>query len=119
MAAGIATLAQLTGPRYSELEVRAESLESGLRAAATEAGRAVSIARVGSLLTVFFRPTPPLNAAEALAADRGAFARFFGAMLDRGILLPPSPFEAWFVSMAHGSAALETTLDAARKAFRA
>jgi glutamate-1-semialdehyde 2,1-aminomutase len=119
MAAGIATLAQLTGPRYSELEVRAESLESGLRAAATEAGRVVSIARVGSLLTVFFRPTPPLNAAEALAADRGAFARFFGAMLDRGILLPPSPFEAWFVSMAHGSAALEATLDAARAAFRA
>jgi glutamate-1-semialdehyde 2,1-aminomutase len=119
MAAGIATLAQLTGPRYSELEVRAESLESGLRAAATEAGRVVSIARVGSLLTVFFRPTPPLNAAEALAADRGAFARFFGAMLDRGILLPPSPFEAWFVSMAHGSAALEATVDAARAAFRA
>ncbi|MEX0629254.1 MAG: glutamate-1-semialdehyde 2,1-aminomutase [Chloroflexota bacterium] len=119
MAAGIATLAQLTGPRYSELEVHAESLESGLRAAATEAGRVVSIARVGSLLTVFFRPTPPLNAAEALAADRGAFARFFGAMLDRGILLPPSPFEAWFVSMAHRSAALEATVDAARAAFRA
>jgi len=119
MAAGIATLAELTGQRYVELEERADSLESGLRAAAAEAGRAVSIARVGSLLTVFFRPTPPLNAAEALAADRAAYARFFGAMLDRGILLPPSQFEAWFVSMAHRSAALEATVDAARAAFRA
>jgi glutamate-1-semialdehyde 2,1-aminomutase len=119
MAAGIATMAELTGPRYIELEERADSLESGLRGAAAETGRAVSIARVGSLLTVFFRPSPPLNAAEALAADRGAFARFFGAMLDRGILLPPSQFEAWFVSMAHGSAALEATVDAARAAFRA
>jgi len=82
-----------------------------LRAAATEAGRAVSIARVGSLLTVFFRPTPPLNAAEALAADRAAYARFFGAMLDHGILLPPSQFEAWFVSMAHRSAELGATVD--------
>ena len=119
MAAGIATLAELTGPRYIALEERADALESGLRAAATEAGRAVSIVRVGSLLTVFFRPTPPRNAAEALTADRAAFARFFGAMLDRGILLPPSQFEAWFVSMAHGAAALDATLDAARAAFRA
>ncbi len=119
MAAGIATLAELTGPRYIELEERADSLESGLRAAAAETGRAVSIARVGSLLTVFFRPTPPLNAAEALAADRAAYARFFGAMLDRGILLPPSQFEAWFVSMAHRSAELGATVDAARAAFRA
>jgi len=119
MAAGIATLAELTGPRYIALEERADALESGLRAAATEAGRAVSIVRVGSILTVFFRPTPPRNAAEALTADRAAFARFFGAMLDRGILLPPSQFEAWFVSMAHGAAALDATLDAARAAFRA
>ncbi len=119
MAAGIATLAELTGERYVELEERADWLESGLRAAATEAGRAVSIARVGSLLTVFFRPTPPLNAEEALAADREAFSRFFGAMLDRGILLPPSQFEAWFVSMAHGPDALAATADAARTAFRA
>jgi glutamate-1-semialdehyde 2,1-aminomutase len=79
----------------------------------------VSIVRVGSLLTVVFRPTPPLNAAEALAADRAAYARFFGAMLDHGILLPPSQFEAWFVSMAHRSGELGATVDAARAAFRA
>jgi glutamate-1-semialdehyde 2,1-aminomutase len=118
MAAGIATLAELTWPRYLELEERAHGLESGLRAAASEADRAVSIARVGALLTVFFRPTAPRDAAEAFDADRAAYARFFGAMLDRGILLPPSQFEAWFVSMAHGLPTLEATLDAARAAFR-
>ena len=118
MAAGIATLAELTGPRYLELEERADALASGLRAVATQASRAVSIARVGSLLTVFFRPTAPRNAAEALTADRSAYARFFGAMLDRGILLPPSQFEAWFVSMAHGPAALEATVHAALAAFQ-
>jgi len=119
MAAGIATLAELSGPRYIELEERADSLEIGLRAAAAEAGRDVAFARVGSLLTVFFRPTPPLDAAEALKSDRVAYARFFGAMLDRGVLLPPSQFEAWFVSLAHGPAELEATLNATRKAFRA
>ena len=80
--------------------------------------RAVAVSRIGSLLTVFFRPTPPIDAAEALASDRAGFARFFGAMLDRGILLPPSQFEAWFVSMAHGPVELQATLDAAQAAFR-
>jgi glutamate-1-semialdehyde 2,1-aminomutase len=53
----------------------------------------VAIARLGSLLTVFFRSTPPVDGAEALASDRAAYARFFGSMLDQGILLPPSQFE--------------------------
>jgi glutamate-1-semialdehyde 2,1-aminomutase len=79
----------------------------------------MAVARVGSLLTVFFRSTPPVDAAEALASDRGAYARFFGAMLDQGILLPPSQFEAWFVSLAHGAAEIEATIDAARTAFAA
>ena len=119
MAAGIATLAALDPDRYTALEEVARMLAAGLEAAAREAGRAVTVSRVGSLLTVFFRPTPPIDAAEALASDRAAFARFFGAMLDRGILLPPSQFEAWFVSMAHGPAELTATLDAAQAAFRA
>jgi glutamate-1-semialdehyde 2,1-aminomutase len=87
--------------------------------AATSAGRDVAITRVGSLLTVFFRPTPPVDAAEAFASDREAYARFFGTMLDHGILLPPSQFEAWFVSVAHGPAEIEATLAAARTAFTA
>ena len=91
---------------------------SELREAAGAAGREVSVTQVGSLLTLFFRPTPPDDAAEALASDRAAYARFFGAMLDRGILLPPSQFEAWFVSMAHGPAEIEATGDAARAALR-
>ena len=119
MAAGIATLAALDADRYTALEEVARTLAAGLDAAAREAGRTVTVSRVGSLLTVFFRPTPPIDAAEALASDRAAFARFFGVMLDRGILLPPSQFEAWFVSMAHGPAELTATLDAAQAAFRA
>jgi glutamate-1-semialdehyde 2,1-aminomutase len=119
MAAGIATLGELDAERYMALEKSAAALATGLSEAATTAGREVAVARAGSLLTVFFRSMAPVDAAEALASDREAFAQFFGAMLDRGILLPPSQFEAWFVSMAHCPAEIEATLDAAREAFRA
>jgi glutamate-1-semialdehyde 2,1-aminomutase len=119
MAAGIATLGELDEERYAALEESAVSLAMGLAMAAASAGREVAIARVGSLLTVFFRSTPPVDAAEALASDREAYGRFFGAMLDQGILLPPSQFEAWFVSMGHGQAEIEATFDAARTAFAA
>jgi glutamate-1-semialdehyde 2,1-aminomutase len=67
---------------------------------------------------VFFRPTVPLDAADALGADRAAYARFFGSMLDQGVLLPPSQFEAWFPSMAHGAAEIAATIAAARIAFQ-
>jgi glutamate-1-semialdehyde 2,1-aminomutase len=117
MAAGIATLGELQDVGYAALEESAAALATGLAMAATSAGRQVAIARAGSLLTVFFRSTPPVDAAEALASDRAAYARFFGAMLDQGILLPPSQFEAWFVSMAHGREEIEATIDAARTAF--
>jgi glutamate-1-semialdehyde 2,1-aminomutase len=60
-----------------------------------------------------------VDAEEALASDRAAYARFFGSMLDQGILLPPSQFEAWFVSLAHGRVELAATIDAARTAFAA
>ena len=119
MAAGIATLGELGEERYAAFETTAAALAAGLAEAASSAGREVAIARAGSLLTVFFRSTPPVDAAEALASDREAYARFFGAMLDQGILLPPSQFEAWFVSMAHGPAEIDATLDAARTAFAA
>jgi len=119
MAAGIATLAELDDARYATLEASAAALATGLTEAATSAGREVAVARVGSLLTVFFRSAPPVDAAEALASDRAAYARFFGAMLDQGILLPPSQFEAWFVSMAHGPAEIDATIDAARTACAA
>jgi glutamate-1-semialdehyde 2,1-aminomutase len=118
MAAGIATLAELTAERYQRLEAAARDLAAGLARGAAEAGSPVSVVRVGPLLTVFFRPTPPLNAADALEADRAAYARFFGSMLDQGVLLPPSQFEAWFPSMAHGPAEIAATIAAARIAFK-
>ena len=119
MAAGIATLDALTPDAYLALEATGESLETGLReaAAGADAGAAVAISRVGSLLTVFFRATPPVDAAEAAEGDREAFGRFFRAMLEHGVLLPPSPFEAWFPSLAHGPAEIGRVVDAARHAF--
>jgi glutamate-1-semialdehyde 2,1-aminomutase len=117
MAAGIATLGALTPARYETLEASAVTLERGLVDAARTAGRRIAVARVGSLLTVFFSERAPMNAAEALAADRDAFSAFFGRMLDRGVLLPPSPFEAWFISMAHGSEEIRSTVAAAEEAF--
>ena len=119
MAAGVATLDLLTPAVYAGLERTSALLEAGLREAASDAGRQVGISRVGSLLTVFFRPTAPKNSAEALASDRDAFARFFGAMLDEGVLLPPSQFEAWFLGAQHTDADIDSTVAAARKAFRA
>ncbi len=119
MAAGVATLDLLTPDTYDGLERTASGLEIGLRAAAAEAGREVAITRVGSLLTVFFRPGEPGDAAQALAADRDAYARFFGAMLDAGVLLAPSQFEAWFISAAHGAAEVADTLTAVRAAMAA
>jgi glutamate-1-semialdehyde 2,1-aminomutase len=119
MAAGIATLGELGEERYVALESSAAALSAGLAEAARSSGREVAIARAGSLLTVFFRSTSPVDAAEALASDRAAYARFFGSMLDQGILLPPSQFEAWFVSMAHGQDEIKATLAAAKTAFAA
>ncbi len=117
MAAGIATLDALTEDSYLALEATGEDLEVGLRNAARDAGRTIAISRVGSLLTVFFLAEPPTDAAEALGSDREAYAAFFGAMLDDGVLLPPSPFEAWFVSLAHGPSEIEATIGSATRAF--
>ncbi len=119
MAAGIAALAELTPDRYEELDGSATDLATGLAEAASASSVPVSIARVAGLLTIFFLPTVPSNGVEALAADRAAYARFFGSMLDNGVFLPPSQFEAWFPSMAHGPAEIESTIAAARSAFAA
>jgi glutamate-1-semialdehyde 2,1-aminomutase len=80
------------------------------------AGR-ISIPRVGALLTVFFAPRPPADYEQARATDTVAFARFFHAMLARGVMLPPSAFEAWFPTLAHDDAAIDATLAAAREAL--
>jgi len=119
MAAGIATLDALDMDAYDTLEDVSARLEAGLTVSAAAAGRTVAIARVGSLLTVSFRECAPLNGEEALTSDRDAFARFFRAILTEGVLLPPSPFEAWFVSLAHGDVEIEETVAAAYRAFAA
>ena len=107
MAAGLATLQALTPSVYQQLEEAGAVLEAGLTeaaAAAADAGVRVHVTRAGSLLTVFF--------------DHDArFSRFFHAMLEAGVMLPPSQHEAWFISAAHGPAELDATLDAARRAF--
>ncbi len=119
MAAGCATLDHLAPASYERLEDVGERLADGLRRAASEAGRSVVVSQVGSLLTAFFLDRAPIDADDALAADRDAFARFFRAMLAEGVLLPPSQFEAWFVSLAHGDREIEATLAAARAALAA
>ena len=120
MAAGIATLTCLAEEGvYPKLEAAANELALGLAAAAQKAGVAVQVPRVGSMLCVFFSATPVENYEQALGCDTAAFARFFHAMLDAGVMLPPSQYEAWFVSTAHDAAAIKTTLKAAAKAFRA
>ena len=117
-AAGLATLRSLSDGSYAELERLGASLQSGLTAAAAAAGVPVSVARVGSLLTPFFRAAPPRNYREAAEADGAAYARFFRSMRSAGILLPPSPHEAWFLSLAHTESEIAAVVAAAAEAFR-
>jgi len=125
MAAGIATLDALAdgdGAAYAQLEAAGAALEAGLRQAAAGAGCPVCLTRVGSMLCVFFlaeagQAVTDYAGATACRADR--YAAFFGAMLDRGIMLAPSAFEAWFVSTAHDADAIDQTLAAAHEAFAA
>ncbi|MBI2907805.1 MAG: glutamate-1-semialdehyde 2,1-aminomutase [Chloroflexi bacterium] len=118
MKAGIETLRQLGEPGvYEQLEQKGRFLEDGLRSAAAEAGVKVAINRVGSVLTVFFTDRGVSDWDTASAADTRRFAAFFGKMLEQGIYLPPSQFEAWFISLAHSREDLETTVAAARKAL--
>jgi len=109
MAAGEAALLQLTPDVYAAMERRADRLEKGLQR------EGVSVARVATLLTMFFRDAPPANFKEAKASDTRAFARFFRNMRKAGVLLPPSQFEAWFVSAAHDDTVVDATLTAAER----
>lgn len=102
---------------YERLEARSEALCEGIMALARQAGANVSLTRFASMWTLFFRPTPPANMDEAREHDREAFARFFGAMLARGVLLAPSPYEAWFLTSAHDDDDVETTLAAVGEAL--
>jgi glutamate-1-semialdehyde 2,1-aminomutase len=120
MAAGAALLDLLARPgTYETLEARSARLEEGLRQAARDASATVTINRVGSMITVFFCAGPVVDYATAKASDTKRFGRFFHAMLERGVYLPPAQFEAAFVSLAHGEAEIDLTVAAAGEAFRA
>jgi glutamate-1-semialdehyde 2,1-aminomutase len=120
MAAGAALLDLLAQPgTYDTLETRSARLEEGLRRAARDAGETVRINRVGSMITVFFCAGPVVDYATAKASDTKRFGRFFHAMLERGVYLPPAQFEAAFVSLAHGEPEIDLTIAAAGEAFRA
>ena len=110
VAAGLATLGQLDEPAYERLGALTETLASGLRALAVD--RPLQVASASGLLTLFFSGEPVTDFAGAAACDLEAHARFCRAMLERGIYPPPSQFEAWFVSLAHGEAEIERTLEA-------
>jgi glutamate-1-semialdehyde 2,1-aminomutase len=103
---------------YDTLEQRGARLEDGLRRAAEAADVAVSVQRVGSMFTVFFSATAVRSWDDAAHVDRAAFGRFFRAMLAAGVLLPPSAFEAAFLSLAHDEAVVDTIITAAESAFR-
>jgi glutamate-1-semialdehyde 2,1-aminomutase len=76
-----------------------------------------TVQRAASMLTLFFAPGPVRDYASARGSDTGRFGRFFAAMLEQGVLLPPSQFEAWFVSLAHDEEDIERTVAAARRAL--
>ncbi len=119
MAAGHATLKLMTEAAYQKLEALSARLADGLAAAAAAARVPVQVNRVGSMLTVFFSDQPVFDAASARAASTKRFGAYFHAMLEGGVYLPPSQFEAAFLSTAHTEADLDLTLEAAKGAFAA
>jgi glutamate-1-semialdehyde 2,1-aminomutase len=116
-AAGLATLRLLDEDAYARLDRLTEALADGLRQVA--GGVPVQVSHTTGLLTVFFSEEPVRDYEDAKACDTDRYAAFCRAMLDRGVYLPPSQFEAWFPSLAHADAHVERTLEAAGEAFRA
>ena len=116
-AAGLATLALLDADAYEHLDRVAAALAEGLETAAADAGVPARVAHTTGLLTLFFSAEPVRDYAGAAACDLDAHAAFCRAMLARGVYLPPSQFEAWFPSLAHGEQEIERTLAAARESL--
>jgi glutamate-1-semialdehyde 2,1-aminomutase len=120
MRAGLATLPHLEAPNfYDSLSRKSGRLGEGLREALKESGVVGQVNVAGSLLTLFFTSEAVLDYSDAKKSDTARFAAFFTEMLDRGIFLPPSQFEALFVSAAHTDADIERTISAARESLKA
>jgi glutamate-1-semialdehyde 2,1-aminomutase len=119
MAAGIATLQELKeNPPYDRLERLSGQIEQGLRAAATAAGVPHQFNRVGSMWTLFFTGTPVVDLDTAKTSDTARFGKFFWRMMDRGVYLPCSQFEAAFTSAAHTDQDVRATVKAAQEALQ-
>jgi glutamate-1-semialdehyde 2,1-aminomutase len=119
VAAGLATLAAISEPGfYANLAARTERLVKGLTTAAQDAGVTFCADSVGGMFGLYFAAKPPASFAEVMAGDREKFNRFFHAMLDHGVYLAPSAFEAGFVSAAHSDADIDATVAAAREVFK-
>ena len=118
MAAGVATLKQLQHPGiYDTLEDRSKRLAEGLRQAADDRDVSVSIARVGSMLGMFFTDRAVHNFDDAKTSNLNTFTQYYQLMLQQGMYLAPSQFEALFVSSAHTSEQIEQTITAAKTVF--
>jgi glutamate-1-semialdehyde 2,1-aminomutase len=116
MAAGIAALEELqSSGAYCKLEELAQQLEAGLKDAAKRAGVPVQFNNCGSMFCAYFTTNPVHNLADAMHSDRARFAKYFHGMLDEGVYLAPSQFEAGFISVAHTPEDIERTVSAARK----
>lgn len=119
MAAGCAALERLLdGEIYDQLETLGAQLEEGMKAAAKSAGQAVTFHRIGSMCCGYFTDQPVNNLNEAMRSDREKFARYFHGMLGEGVYLAPSQFEAGFISAAHSTADIDTTVTAAAKVLK-
>jgi glutamate-1-semialdehyde 2,1-aminomutase len=122
VACGLATLREIQRPGfYDTLGAQTRALVDGLTAVARDVAPGVAFSgdSVGGMFGIYFLGAPPATYAQVMAADKARFNRFFHAMLDRGVYLAPSAFEAGFVSMAHTPEVIEATLAAAREAFAA
>jgi glutamate-1-semialdehyde 2,1-aminomutase len=119
MAAGIAALRELNKPgTYEKLESAGAALEEGMRDAARAANIPVQFNRVGSMFCGYFTDQPVHNLADAMRSDRERFARYFHGMLERGVYLAPSQFEAGFISLAHTEEHIRHTITSASEVFR-
>jgi glutamate-1-semialdehyde 2,1-aminomutase len=119
MSAGIAALALIRGGEvWEQLEARARQLETGIASAAQKAGVPVQQTRVGTMFTTFFSETRPADWNTVKIADKVRFGKFFQKMLENGVYLAPSQFEAGFLSTLHDETVIAATIDAAEKAMR-
>src|SRR5262249_30849148 len=119
MAAGIATLKELKArPPYQKLDATGAVLEAGLKKAAADAGIPTQFNRIGSMWTLFFTATPVVDFGAATTRDTARFGRFFWEMMDRGVYLPCSQYEAAFLSTPMSDADIAATIAAAREALQ-